>query len=398
MIKNKLDTIEEGTCLRSPISLDLDQIPTPSVPEKEHENEKENELGIKSESERLTNDSERNRPRQKSKVDKFRQRCAMSTALAIAISSIASLVIAFKMPYKEEKIDDFLPQDHGHFDESTFSGDFMEPPPDVKEHNLFHAFENPSANPTDNLLSSIFETSAPLKAFTPAPTDIPTTVPSDLPSFYPTSVITAEKVKEDCETPTESEDQGYFYWHGAPLLEPGESLASEDEIGPRITIHVQFYEVCSAVNDTDRGIEEPSTSSGRVIDIWQANNGGYFDNAQYDLRGGYEASDDGKLTVRSVLPGRNGYGYLRHMHFKVWKNLSEFTGTYAEELTSIWYFGDDEEEMQSLESLYGGRLIRLDADNVGYATIYLDPDADVFKISSVSREWRRNGMGKDLFE
>ncbi len=86
------------------------------------------------------------------------------------------------------------------------------------------------------------------------------------------------------------------------------------------------------------------------------------------------------------------------MHFKVWKNLSEFTGTYAEELTSVWYFGDDEEEIQSLESIYGGRLIRLDAENVGYATIYLDADADVFKISSASREWRRNGLGKGLFE
>jgi protocatechuate 3,4-dioxygenase beta subunit len=116
-----------------------------------------------------------------------------------------------------------------------------------------------------------------------------------------------------------------------------------------------------------------------ILDVWQSDSLGYYDNEGYHLRGGCKASDEGNMTIRTILPGRTieNNDSRRRIHFKVWKSVSPTEarlsiGGHEEELTSCWYFGDNKEELELLDSLFEGRVIHLDENNTGLANIYLD--------------------------
>lgn len=60
--------------------------------------------------------------------------------------------------------------------------------------------------------------------------------------------------------------------------------------------------------------------AGAIVDIWQADESGAYDNAAFVLRGRIRTDDDGQYAFTSVLPGAylNGAQYRpQHIHYKV---------------------------------------------------------------------------------
>ena len=66
---------------------------------------------------------------------------------------------------------------------------------------------------------------------------------------------------------------------------------------------------------------------------------------------------------------------------------------------NLVFWGDNEDGLSSLESVYGDRVILLDVNNVGHAKLYIDLNADRFCVSSMSREWKKQERAekKSLF-
>ncbi|HVS08217.1 MAG TPA: dioxygenase [Candidatus Dormibacteraeota bacterium] len=56
--------------------------------------------------------------------------------------------------------------------------------------------------------------------------------------------------------------------------------------------------------------------SGVVLDFWQADASGRYDNAGYRLRGHQSTTADGRYTLRTVIPGEYP-GRTEHIHVKV---------------------------------------------------------------------------------
>lgn len=56
--------------------------------------------------------------------------------------------------------------------------------------------------------------------------------------------------------------------------------------------------------------------SGAVLDFWQADASGRYDNAGYRLRGHQSTSADGRYTLKTVIPGEYP-GRTEHIHVKV---------------------------------------------------------------------------------
>src|SRR5207253_11233838 len=56
--------------------------------------------------------------------------------------------------------------------------------------------------------------------------------------------------------------------------------------------------------------------TGAVLDFWQADAGGSYDNAGYRLRGHQTVAADGSFRLETVIPGRSP-GRTDHIHVKV---------------------------------------------------------------------------------
>lgn len=158
---------------------------------------------------------------------------------------------------------------------------------------------------------------------------------------------------------TQADDEGLFYWAGAPLIDSNFSLAPEDEEGTQITIHVQLNPSCNST-DIVPIVTWPSQTDQptRILDVWQSDSLGYYDNEGYHLRGGCKASDEGNMTIRTILPGHTieNNDSRRRIHFKVWKSVSTTDtglsiGGYEEELT----------EMTRRSSNYSTRCLKVES-------------------------------------
>ncbi len=60
--------------------------------------------------------------------------------------------------------------------------------------------------------------------------------------------------------------------------------------------------------------------AGALVDVWQANAEGSYDNTGYTLRGQFHAAADGKYQLDTIIPGRylNGATYRpAHIHVRV---------------------------------------------------------------------------------
>ncbi len=101
--------------------------------------------------------------------------------------------------------------------------------------------------------------------------------------------------------PTQPETEGPYFKRRSPerqsLLEPGIA-------GRRLIL-------TGSVNTT-----ECRPVPGALLDFWQADAAGLYDNAGFRLRGHQYTGPDGRYRLETVVPGLYG-GRTRHLHVKV---------------------------------------------------------------------------------
>ena len=96
---------------------------------------------------------------------------------------------------------------------------------------------------------------------------------------------------------------------------------------------------------------------GAVVDVWQANDAGAYDNEGYTLRARVVCDADGRFEFRTVRPGRYSERPVEHIHFKLWASAAAESAL----LTSQFYFEDDE---RYNPEKHLGPVLSLDADGV----------------------------------
>ncbi|MBS2012579.1 MAG: dioxygenase [Deltaproteobacteria bacterium] len=104
---------------------------------------------------------------------------------------------------------------------------------------------------------------------------------------------------------TEDDPEGPFYKAGAPERT---SLVENGMKGVRLTLRghvVSAGAACEAL-------------AGAIVDVWQADDAGAYDNAGFRLRGRVRCDAAGRYQLRTILPGRylNGAQY-RPVHIHV---------------------------------------------------------------------------------
>lgn len=126
----------------------------------------------------------------------------------------------------------------------------------------------------------------------------------------------------DCE-PTTSDILGPFFSEGAPETS---SIIPEDYDGVRLFLSGKLSSTdCEAI-------------SNAVIDFWQADENGDYDNVGFNFRGKIITDENGNYNLETIIPGKylNGSQYRpSHIHLKV---LAE---GYDELVTQIYFQGDE---------------------------------------------------------
>ncbi|KAA2254835.1 dioxygenase [Solihabitans fulvus] len=104
----------------------------------------------------------------------------------------------------------------------------------------------------------------------------------------------------DGDEPTPPEIEGPYFTPGSPerasLLEPGVT-------GTQLVISGYVFDVYCA------------PSEGALLDFWQADRYGNYDNVGYTLRGHQYTDAQGKFTLTTIVPGLYP-GRTRHIHVK----------------------------------------------------------------------------------
>jgi len=156
----------------------------------------------------------------------------------------------------------------------------------------------------------------------------------------PTVVQTVMRASQAANTPspdcansiTPSQTEGPYYKANTPerssLIEPGIA-------GTRVVL------TGSVLTRDCRPI------AGALLDFWQANDKGAYDNNGYTLRGHQFSDANGRYTLETILPGLYP-GRTRHIHVKVQAPNQPV-------LTTQLYF--PEERQNSADSIYDSRLL-----------------------------------------
>ena len=142
-----------------------------------------------------------------------------------------------------------------------------------------------------------------------------------LASFIPFKL--KAQITLDCE-PTTTDILGPFFSEGAPETN---SIIPEDYEGDRL-----FLSGTLSSTDCDRAI------SNAVMDFWQADEHGDYDNVGFNFRGKIITDENGNYSLETIIPGKylNGSQYRpSHIHLKV-----QAEG-YDELVTQIYFQGDE---------------------------------------------------------
>jgi len=133
-----------------------------------------------------------------------------------------------------------------------------------------------------------------------------------------------------CE-PTEDNIEGPYYRPGAPFTKVLDNPGGE---GDRLVVSGIVYASDCA-----------TPLGGAIVEIWQANAGGHYDNEIGDpgpevwvLRGSIEADECGRYDFESIVPGRylNGPTYRpAHVHYRV--THPDVPGAF---ITQLYFVGD----------------------------------------------------------
>lgn len=149
--------------------------------------------------------------------------------------------------------------------------------------------------------------------------------------------------KSDCE-PTTTDILGPFFSEGAPQTN---TIVPEGYEGERLFLTGKL-----TATDCENNIADA------VLDFWQANENGAYDNDGYNFRGKIITDAEGNYSLETIVPGKylNGSQYRpAHIHLKV-----QAEG-YDELVTQIYFQGDTDIPADPLASspAAAGRIINL---------------------------------------
>lgn len=179
----------------------------------------------------------------------------------------------------------------------------------------------------------------------------------------------------DCE-PTTTDILGPFFSEGAPETN---SIIPEDYEGDRL-----FLSGTLSSTDCDRAI------SNAVMDFWQADEHGDYDNVGFNFRGKIITDENGNYSLETIIPGKylNGSQYRpSHIHLKV-----QAEG-YDELVTQIYFQGDESISADPWASAPSAinRIIPLNAgfagDWFGVFDVVLSGDGSPIGINEIQREY-----------
>jgi protocatechuate 3,4-dioxygenase beta subunit len=191
----------------------------------------------------------------------------------------------------------------------------------------------------------------------------PTTVSvlaNDLDALWGTLVAPrplADVPTPSCEEEETPEDRmGPYYTAGAPFRT---SLVDEGMVGTRLVIRGRVRATRSSRSQAIRGL------GGAIVDVWQANDAGEYDNVGFTLRGKFLADAEGNFCIETIVPGRylDGDGYRpRHLHVIVTAE------GHAPVTTQIYFAGDpfNAGDIGFKESLMLTPVAALDGDETAF--------------------------------
>ena len=194
-----------------------------------------------------------------------------------------------------------------------------------------------------------------------------------LASFIPFKL--KAQITLDCE-PTTTDILGPFFSEGAPETN---SIIPEDYEGERLFLSGNLSSI-----DCDKGI------SSVVMDFWQADEHGDYDNVGFNFRGKIITDENGNYSLETIIPGKylNGSQYRpSHIHLKV-----QAEG-YDELVTQIYFQGDESISADPLASAPSAtnRIIPLNAgfagDWFGVFDVVLSGDGPPIGINELQREY-----------
>ncbi|MBA2753274.1 MAG: dioxygenase [Chloroflexia bacterium] len=124
---------------------------------------------------------------------------------------------------------------------------------------------------------------------------------SPAPDGTPTLAPTPECLDDDDLAETLEQTEGPYFTPDSPERT---SLIEDDMAGTRLLLTGYVYASgCEPVPDT-------------LIEFWQADDAGEYDNVGYNLRGHQFTGEDGEYSLETILPGLYP-GRTRHIHVKV---------------------------------------------------------------------------------
>jgi protocatechuate 3,4-dioxygenase beta subunit len=113
--------------------------------------------------------------------------------------------------------------------------------------------------------------------------------------------LTATPDCQDGDQPTNPQIEGPYFKPDSPLRT---SLVGPDTVGTPLTVSGYVFDLnCRPV-------------AGALLDFWQADDSGTYDNTGFDFRGHQFSDADGGYTLTTIVPGLYP-GRTRHIHVKV---------------------------------------------------------------------------------
>jgi protocatechuate 3,4-dioxygenase beta subunit len=116
---------------------------------------------------------------------------------------------------------------------------------------------------------------------------------------------------DDDDVPTPAQTEGPYFKPSSPLRA---SLVQPGMAGTRLTLSGQVFSTsCQAI-------------SGALLDFWQADDSGAYDNAGFRLRGHQFTDASGRFALETIVPGLYP-GRTRHLHVKVQRSGGQILTT-----------------------------------------------------------------------
>lgn len=179
----------------------------------------------------------------------------------------------------------------------------------------------------------------------------------------------------DCD-PTTSDILGPYFSEGAPETN---SIVPTDYEGAHLFLSGTLF-----ATDCDNGI------ANAVMDFWQADEAGRYDNEGFKFRGKILTDENGNYNLETIIPGKylNGSQYRpAHIHLKV-----QAEG-YDELVTQIYFQGDESISIDPWASApsAANRIISIDAgfagDWFGTFDVVLSGDGPAIGLNELQREY-----------